>query len=322
MAKIHVGILGWRPESLEKTIGAVAKSFAESKFIICCKQQDMAKTADLAKQAGADALVFSPQEARNSLGAPGALGCGQEITIGAKRNLLQLASAALDSHMPLVLLDDDVLPDGATSRAFAASFAKYDLVQGRYSGSIGNKIYAAVRFFEILSELSASQEFEALVDNGLRGVVSAGAQSRSLASATGGLLGISENLLAQNCFAPTSYMFDDHFFEFSSRYLFRSLRFMGEGTAPDEIPIAIHRSLPASHRKLVDDYILYVKAAVVESYYYFRLCGSIPVVRNSRHALQPAQGFDARQHTLRAMQEAALEKFQAAARGQLSKISG
>lgn len=312
MGNLHIGILGWRKESLAQTMPSVVSAFPGARLIICHRKEDAGAIRKMCGMSGAGgAVLFSPAEFGAALFAPALEG---ELPVGRKRNLLQLASHSLSPGAGLILLDDDIFPDAATAEAFGRSFKKYDLVQGRYRGSADNKIYALVHFFEILESGPGTPDFQERVRLGLRGEVQKPKSSPGLSSPPGGLLGISPRLLLRNCFAPTAFMFDDHFFEFSSRFSFRELSFMGDGTADGEIPAATHRTIPGAKTKLVDDYVLYVKGALVETYFYFRLAGAIPVVAGGKHVLIRAPSFDAKAHLKRIISEAALEKFQRASR--------
>jgi hypothetical protein len=134
----------------------------------------------------------------------------------------------------------------------------------------------------------------------------------------GGLLALSPRFKAKNAFAPTPYPFDDHFFDFSSRFLFPPFRFM-DGSEPDEeIPLAVHSAARSeSASKMVDAFVKDVKASAVESYFYFRLSGCLPKIVGGRHVLVKADGFDAENAAKSAMEDAAVAKFSLAARNHL-----
>jgi hypothetical protein len=150
------------------------------------------------------------------------------------------------------------------------------MVQGKYEGSMGNGIYMLVRFLEFLEGWEETAENLRQAQTMLSGVVSRGREEAGVRGAVGGLLGISTPLLCANAFAPTSYPFDDHFYEFSSRHQFKGMKFMDGGTSEEDIPLAEHRAEPSGQGKLVSHYALYVKSAIVENYCCFRLSGAVP----------------------------------------------
>ena len=293
-------------------------AFSGCRFLVCCEKGREGEVSSLLPQA----TVFSPQA---FAAAAGIEGTKRDNSIGHARNAIQLASLCLDPQAGLVLLDDDIIAGGHARAAFERAFVKYDLVQGSYaSGYSGNKIYALVYFFDLLSSLEDRAGEDARVERALRGAVEIPqVGNEGLHSLAGGLAGISCALKAKNPFAPTHYLFEDHFYEFSSRYLFRPMRFMGYGTSPGDIPPAIHnRQLSGSAGKLVDDFVQGVRSAVVESYFYFRLSGAVPKLAGGRHALVRTESFAAGEAAGRAMEEAAVEKFRQAAAFHSQRFGG
>lgn len=298
-----VSILAWRPQVLAQCLPSI-KAELGSTLHACCQQKDLQRLRKMGISA------FSAEDANEFFKYEHA---SLKFSIGHWRNLMQLASAAL-GNAPLVLLDDDVQPQAGCAQAFSSSFQKYSLVQGAFTGCIGNGIYMLVHFFDLLLEHKNDSDFASTADLMLRGVVSAHTSPSSLRGATGGLLGIGASLKCRQAFFPTKYPFDDHFFEFCCRHSFPHLKFMNEITIPFEIPVAEHNTIPSpSTSKLVDHYILYVKSAIVESYSYYLLCGQIPKLVNGRHALVKPLSFSPEQVCSQTAQEAALEKFKKAA---------
>jgi|GEM_PF-3488893 len=299
-----VSILAWRADVLERSLPSMKAAFQSPSLFACCQQKDLQKVREMG------IFAFSAQ------GANDFFRCeqnGTELTIGHKRNLMQLSSLALGSS-PLVFLDDDVQPEADCESKFSSAFSKYSLVQGAFTGCIGNGLYIPVYFFDHLLEHSKDANFAAVSDSMLRGVVRAHFAPASLRGITGGIFGVSAALKCRQAFFPTKYQFDDHFFEFCCRHNFPSLKFMDGSTSPAEIPVAEHSTVPSpSTSKLVDHYILYVKSAIVESHSYFRLCGRIPMLINGRHTLVKLGRFDAQEECSRICAEAALDKFRAAA---------
>jgi len=324
MPSFHAGLLAWNLPSLKSSAQSIAKSFGGCRLLACCERGKEKEVEGILEGAGRKS-IFSPPAFDSAVGMGSA---GRENSIGHARNTLLLASLCLDGKAGIALLDDDILPGASAHEAFGRAFEKYDLVQGAYTGGYsGNKIYSLVYFFDMLSELAASKspELEARVEKALFGAVpvpQASGQAK-LAATTGGLVGISGALKARNHFAPTPYPFDDHFFEFSSRFLFPSMRFMGENTQPSDIPSASHNMADgASQSRLVDNFIREVRASIVEKYFYFRLSGSLPMLKDGRHVLVKAESFGDEAAAAAAMQEAALPKFQPAAEFYQSRLQG
>jgi len=303
---MHICILAWNKEEFLKNLKTTANEFGGSELLVCTKEENCSDLTQALSGHDFFCKVFCPKQVDAVLGKS-----QLPNSIGHTRNQLLLMSAALAPSEPLVLLDDDIRIEPGTKGRFTGAFSKCDFVQGKYAGAVGNRIYSLVHFFEIL-EGGVCPGFEERVQSGLRGVV--WAQIREgLSGTAGGLMGVGRKLKVQNFFAPTKYPFDDHFFEFSSRFLFRTFSFMGNDTLENDVPVGIHDAKPGAASKLLDDFVLYVKSAIVEDYFYYRLSGCIPKIVGGRHVLVKTSGFDSEHALVEKMREAAVSKFQAAA---------
>ena len=317
MDDFHICLLNWNMRALAASVPSLLENFGNRKFIVC--SSDVKKTEGLLSEIP-DKLVFSPSQLDSRLGREE---YSRANSIGHCRNLMFLASACVSPSAPLVLLDDDIITSAQTRRAFQSAFSKYDLVQGLYEGASGNKIYALVYFFDLLSEGEGTPDFEERVKRALCGFSEIKREGRQpLSSMPGGLAGISGALKGRNCFAPTSYPFDDHFFEFSSRFLFPSLRFMPPDAAAGDIPVAVHNMAEGSDPDaLVSNFVREVRSSIVESYFYFRLSGCAPRLVGGRHTLARVSGFDAGAAASEACRNAALEKFRQVASFHIARAS-
>jgi len=309
---MHVGVLGWRAEGLLRNMKSTQKAFGKSRLIICCQQKDIKRVSEAVD----GALVFSPE------GAEGVFPKGDSErngSIGHARNLILLSSIAIGRQENIVLLDDDISPDDKTAKAFDSAFSKYDLVQGNYVGSSGNGIYSLVYFFDLLSDQDRP-DFERLVKNAVCGAVPSPKKAPSVAGLAGGLAGLSAAIKAKNCFASfNDYSFDDHFYEFSTRYIFPEGRFMGHSTAESDIPVALHDAENGKPGKLVDNFVRHVRSAIVESYFYFRLSGCLPRIVGGKHALVRTGEFDPNA-VAKEILASAVEKFRMAAQSHVPRF--
>jgi hypothetical protein len=313
---MHACLLCWRPVALEQSAPALLSAFQESGFLALCQSKDKGQVHRiLSSKAGKKGQhVFSRENADEAFQSPDGW---RNRSIGHTRNLLQLASLSL-GQQEIVFLDDDIFPEKGCEAAFSRLLPKYDLVPGFYLGCTGNGIYAMVHFFELLSSWSASPGQKAEAEQMLRGSVRMPQRQAKPHAVAGGLFGISRRLSCQACFFPTSYPFDDHFFEFCARHEFPALRFMGAAAAGAHLPEAEHCTIPGKEGKLVDNFILYIRSAIVENYAYFRLSGCLPKLVNGHHALVRASGFDAEKMCWEICGQSALDKFKSAAGHYLS----
>ena len=286
----------------------MAQNFPGCHFLVCCEKGKEQAIDDILSGI-ASKSVFTPQSLARALGMSGGR---QENSIGHCRNLLQLASACANPLLGMLMLDDDVLPTQQTRNAFLLSFPKYDLVQGAYSCETGNRIYALVRFFQTLEQ---GEKGKKLLDALCCERIGAEPTAPGLHSLAGGLAGISSRLLLKNAFAPTDYRFEDHFFEFSSRFLFPSMNYMGLQTAEGEIPVAGHKRAGArNHSALVDGFVGQVRASIVESYFYHCLSGCVPRLVGGQHKLVRSPSFDGAAEAKHAFDACAVGKLSSAAK--------
>lgn len=310
-APFNAGVLAWNMDALRSSASAINGAFPGCPLLACASKEGEQECRRLLPSA----TVFTPQGMDALLGYGGQ----RSDSIGHCRNLLQLASICMGPQRPLSMLDDDVHPSAQTRAAFESAFSAYDLVQGSYMGDQGNRIYALAGFFDLLSQGEGAPSFWEKAHSALCGSAAAVAgaeagQAPALHSLAGGLAGISPALLGRNAFAPTRFRLEDHFFEFSSRFLFPSLSFMGKGVPEQSIPRAMHmRAASSSPNFLVDGYLLDVQSAIVESYFYFRLSGALPKIMGGSHRLVRASGFDPIAAAQETCNDAALEKFKSAA---------
>ncbi len=312
---MHACLLCWRPHALQQSIPQLSEAFSQSDFFAICQSKDEDKVRQIIPGAGGkDPKVFSQENADEILQSPAG---ARSKSIGHARNLLQLASLSA-GRSEIIFLDDDIFPQKGCGEIFLQALSRFDLVPGFYQGCTGNGIYAMVHFLELLSGWSASPEQKAEAEQMLRGVVRMPKRQAKPHGVGGGFFGVSSRLSCQVGFFPTLYPFDDHFFEFCARHSFPQYSFMGNSAPDGELPKAEHNSLPSGQGKLVDNFILYIRSAIVENYAYFRLCGRLPKLVNGNHALVRAQGFDAGKMCEEICRQSALGKFKSAAGHYLS----
>ncbi len=307
--------MGWRPESLKKTLSSVTGTFNKSEIIICVPDKGLTyPSISNSKQP----IVLTLQLANKEFGYGGA--SERATSFGHVRNLLLLISNSLDRSQSIIFFDDDVIPNEQTKVAFQNALQKYDLVQGKYSGCGGNYVYSMVSFFSLLEQTRWNQtEFTQRAREFLGGAAPLPERTAGISGLAGGVMGISSRFKTKMCFAPTRYRIEDHFFEFSSRFLLRGFRFMDDKTSLSDIPIAFHDKTAGSENSLVEGYTHEVKGAIIEKYLYFRLSGCLPAIVNGSHALIQTDDFDIEEITGKTLHEVALEKFKFAAEHWLSK---
>ena len=312
---MDVGIVSWHRGNFEKSFPVVSSLGWNGKKIIVCQKKELEAYRQLA--GGDSSLLLTPET------CAGIFGFASDQTIGHCRNLALLASSIISPESPVVFFDDDVFPSASTLAAFESSFKKYGLVQGQYSGDEANSLYLAVHFFGLLEKAcEGGDEGEnfALVRECLRGKFDDGdSPPSSLKGASGGVLGISAQLKTLQCFAPTSYRIEDHFYEFGSRIELRSVKFMDAKASPEEIPQARHIRGQGDSGTLVSAYSFELKSSVVEKYLIFRRFGAVPKIVNGAQALLKLPSFDPEEMAYQAAEEGALAKMQSAAGHYLSK---
>ena len=309
-SSFNIGVLAWNMDALRQSADSIGKA-SEGMPLFACTSNEARCRLHLES-----ARVFTPRKLDSLLGYEGA----RAESIGHCRNLLSLASICIGPASPLVMLDDDVHPSSRTFASFRSAFAAYDLVQGSYSGAPGNNIYSLVFFFDFLADGKIDGAMRALCGSAEAGT---GHPGKGLHSLAGGIAGISPALLGKNAFAPTRYRLEDHFFEFSSRFIFPSLRFMGSEALEGDIPCAEHdRARGKRTTALVDGYLLDVKSAIVEKYFYFRLTGKLQIIINGKHCLVRIGRFDLENVAMETYAASAVEKFKSAAHFYLKKPNG
>ncbi len=317
---MHIGVVSWSHQRFEIWLSSIKPNLENELLFVCCKEEELELYSKSAAES--NAIVFSPEK------------CGDVFrleksaamhTIGHCRNLILLASHIFDRKENLVFFDDDVFPTKQSIRSFDVSFEKYDLVQGNYFGDDANGIRQAVMFFGMLEKIYAqdSQQTGDFNDclNCLRGKCGTiqDGQIEGLKGSAGGVLGISSNLKTRMHFAPTIYRCEDHFFEFSSRFKLKDMRFMSPSIPVNDIPIARHSHQLGDLNSLVSNYLLELRSQVAEKYLYFKLVGALPAIVNGRHVLVRSASFEPITVAQQCAQESALPKIQAAAMHYLSK---
>ncbi len=204
------------------------------------------------------------------------------------RNALLLLSHALNPEENAIFFSTRVRLENTTISTYERAFWRYKLVNGFCYGATASAPYTMVKFFQMLEAQRNEEELLQFLRGNAETVAR---EDVSLHGLSGMNFGIAGELKCTSHFSPHDG-FSDHFYEFTVRLSNPTMHFMDYSTQREEIPVVYLKPSMNGTSWLIDSYLSFLKYALIENYFYFKLTGCIPKLIENRHSLLKIDKFE------------------------------
>ncbi|MEM4367852.1 MAG: hypothetical protein QXO21_02395 [Candidatus Anstonellales archaeon] len=306
---VHIGIKSYSYEEFEKNFGDISKSLKDLTLLILARDSDnYTKYSDFLSSLDMKGNVYFTTCRKLTEFLDSEFGIYYDDYVGYSKgtmnNMLFLFSHILSDAEDLIVFSSRVNLLPKIGYKYFSALKANPLVIGNVLGHVQNPLIATIKFFECLDTKDYTNAKAILSGNWnfrKKGEINKSLNSENFA--------IQGKFKISNHFSDNDY-FSDHFYEFTF-YLINKTR--QNIISEEEVPEVFMESYTMSYDYLFVELINYLKASMIEHYFFYNTLQCYPIVVDNKFSLLKVDKFNLNEVVEKVINESKIMLFKSKA---------